>query len=78
MISVQAWNKLPFVTTINCVIVTTVSSQGLSPAAIGLIIAAVIIFLVIVPAILCFKFGIFTKRKNLVAGEPSRTPRRGK
>lgn len=57
---------------------TTAAATGLSPAAIGLIVAAVIIFVVIVPAILCIRFGIFTKRKNLVAGEPSRTPRRGK
>jgi hypothetical protein len=60
--------------TISCTTVAT----GLSPAAVGLIVAAVIIFVVIVPAILCIRFGIFTKRKNLVAGEPSRTPRRGK
>lgn len=71
------FNKKPVTQPGYSVTCTTVAT-GLSPAAIGLIVAAVIIFVVIVPTILCIRFGIFTKRKNLVAGEPSRTPRRGK
>ena len=95
MISVQAYNRQSGRTAIICEAVTTITTtQGLSPAGIGIIVAAVIIVLLIVPLLVCTKFGqellakcgcsccsrlpgIFSKRTNLVAGEPSRTPRRG-
>ena len=95
MMSVQTYNRQPGrTTTIICEAVTTITTtQGLSPAGIGIIVAAVIIVFLIVPLLVCTKFGqellakcgcscctrlpgIFSKRTNLVAGEPSRTPRR--
>ena len=84
------YNSVPNGYTIACPVA---APSGLSPTAIGLIVAAVIIVLFAIPILACTKFGqellakcgcscctrlpgIFSKRTNLVAGEPSRTPRR--
>ena len=57
--------------TLTCVVVT---KGGLTPLAIGLIVAGAIIVLAVLPLIIC-RTGLFSKRSNLIAGEPSMMPK---